>query len=64
MTGFHPFRFALAERTDGRWRLIDHVERLPTERGDLAQLQLLWQRIWRQQPEIPLGEWAADLSRR
>ncbi|WP_312245985.1 metal-dependent hydrolase [Stutzerimonas nitrititolerans] len=64
MTGFHPFRFALAERTEGRWRLIDHAERLPTERGDLAQLQLLWQRIWRQQPEIPLGEWAADLSRR
>lgn len=64
MTGFHPFRFALAERVADDWRLIDHVERLPTERGDLAQLQLLWQRIWRQQPEIPLGEWAADLSRR
>jgi len=63
MTGFHPFRFALAERKDGEWRLIQDVERMPAERGDLAKLQLLWQRIWQQHPEIPLDEWAADLSR-
>lgn len=64
MTGFHPFRFALAEQKAGEWQLIQEVERLPAERGDLARLQLLWQRVWQQQPEVPLGEWAADLSRR
>lgn len=64
MTGFHPFRFALAEQKAGEWQLIREVERLPAERGDLARLQLLWQRIWQQQPEVPLDEWAADLSRR
>nr|MBF0682040.1 metal-dependent hydrolase [Pseudomonas sp.] len=64
MTGFHPFRFALAEQNGEGWRLIEDVERLPAERGDLARLEQLWQRIWRQQPELPLGDWAADLSRR
>ena len=62
MTGFHPFRFALAEQRDGEWRLIPHVERLPAERGDMSRLKVLWRRIWQQQPEIPLDEWAADLS--
>lgn len=64
MTGFHPFRFALAEQNGQGWRLIQNVERLPAERGDLARLEQLWQRIWRQQPELPLDDWAADLSRR
>lgn len=64
MTGFHPFRFALAERQDGDWRLIPHVERLPAERGDMSRLEVLWQRIWQQHLEVPLDEWAADLSRR
>lgn len=64
MTGFHPFRFALAEQQDCDWQLIQHVERVPTERGDMSQLKALWQRIWQQHPEIPLDEWAADLSRR
>lgn len=64
MTGFHPFRFTLAEQQDGDWRLIQHVERLPTERGDMSRLKVLWQRVWQQHPEVPLDEWAADLSRR
>jgi len=62
MTGFHPFRFALAERNGDDWRLIRHVERLPAERGNLDRLTQLWWRIWQQQPELPLAEWAADLN--
>lgn len=62
MTGFHPFRFALAQQQDGEWQLIEDVERLPTERGDMSRLQVLWQRIWQQHLEVPLDEWAADLS--
>lgn len=64
MTGFHPFRFALAERVADDWRLIDHVERLPSERGDMDRLRQIWQRIWQQQPELPLAEWASALDRR
>lgn len=64
MTGFHPFRFALAERVADDWRLIDHVERLPSERGDMDRLRQIWQRIWQQQPGLPLAEWASDLERR
>jgi len=64
MTGFHPFRFALAERNGESWRLIPHVERLPAERGDLDRLKQIWQRIWQQHPGLPLAEWAADLDKR
>jgi len=64
MTGFHPFRFALAERQGGDWRLIPLVERLPAERGDLQRLTQLWHRIWQQHPDLPLEQWAASLNRR
>ena len=64
MTGFHPFRFPMAERSDDGWALISEVERLPAERGDLDRLKLIWQRIWDQQPALPLAEWAAELERR
>jgi len=64
MTGFHPFRFALAERVADDWRLIDHVERLPSERGDMDRLRQIWQRIWQQQPGLPLAEWASALEHR
>lgn len=64
MTGFHPFRFPMAERVDGQWQPIGYVERLPSERGDLSRLAVLWQRIWHQQPEVPLAEWTAELKRR
>lgn len=63
MTGFHPFRFALAERNGEGWRLIPHVERLPAQRGDLDRLQQIWQRIWHQQPDLPLAQWAAGLDK-
>ncbi|MEK0364021.1 metal-dependent hydrolase [Pseudomonas sp. CBC3] len=64
MTGFHPFRFALAERNGDDWQLITHVERLPAERGDMDRLKQIWQRIWQQEPGLPLAEWAADLNAR
>ncbi|WP_417775633.1 metal-dependent hydrolase [Stutzerimonas xanthomarina] len=63
MTGFHPFRFALAERNGEGWELIPFVERLPTEHANLDRLKQIWQRIWQQQPGLPLAEWAADLDR-
>lgn len=62
MTGFHPFRFPLAERRDGQWQLIPYVERLPMERGGAAQMKLIWARIWHQQPPLPLREWAETLK--
>ncbi|AHL75082.1 hydrolase [Stutzerimonas stutzeri] len=64
MTGFHPFRFALAERSGEGWQLIPFVERLPAERGDMDRLKLIWRRVWQQQPALPLAEWAAELNRR
>lgn len=63
MTGFHPFRFALAERNGEEWAPIPFVERSPAERGDMDRLKLIWNRIWHQQPALPLAEWAAELNR-
>lgn len=64
MTGFHPFRFALAERSEEGWTPIPYVERLPAERGDMDRLKQIWHRIWHQQPALPLAEWADELTRR
>lgn len=64
MTGFHPFRFPLAERNGEEWKPIAFVERLPAERGGMARLKQIWHRIWHQQPALPLAEWAAELNRR
>lgn len=63
MTGFHPFRFTLAERQGAAWQLLSTSQRWPAERGDLQRLQRLWQRIWQPQVEIPLPVWAAELRR-
>lgn len=63
MTGFHPFRFALAERSEDGWTPIPYVERLPAERGGMDRLKLIWHRIWNQQPALPLAEWAGELNR-
>lgn len=62
MTGFHPFRFDFATWQNGRWQLAEEVERLPTQRGDLSRLQLLWTRIWQPDIEVPLVAWASELS--
>lgn len=64
MTGYHPFRFALAERNGDSWTLIPYVERLPAERGNADRLQQIWRRIWQQQPDLPLADWAAGLNGR
>jgi inner membrane protein len=64
MTGFHPFRFALAERKGDGWTPIPYVERLPAERGDMDRLKQIWRRIWQQQPALPLADWAGELNRR
>jgi inner membrane protein len=64
MTGFHPFRFPMAERKEDGWEPIVFVERLPAERGDLARLKQIWHRIWYQEPALPLADWAAELNRR
>lgn len=64
MTGYHPFRFPLAERNGSGWTLLHEAARLPAERGDLARLEVLWRRIWQQHPEVPLQAWAADLGQR
>ncbi len=62
MTGFHPFRFPLAERATEGWQLIAQPERLPANRGDMSRLVSLWQRIWQQEPALPLAAWAAELN--
>jgi len=62
MTGFHPFRFPLAERSAEGWQLIAQPERLPANRGDMSRLVSLWQRIWQQEPALPLAAWAAELN--
>lgn len=62
MTGFHPFRFALAERNGDGWTLIPYVERQPADRGGMDRLKQIWHRIWHQQPGLPLAEWAGELS--
>ncbi|GGJ88835.1 metal-dependent hydrolase [Pseudomonas matsuisoli] len=63
MTGFHPFRFPMAQRDEnGEWTLIGYVEREPTYRGGAEQLRMIWNRIWAQSPELPLRSWAAPMG--
>ncbi|HBC24116.1 MAG TPA: hydrolase, partial [Pseudomonas sp.] len=61
-TGFHPFRFPLAERGAEGWQLVERPERLPANRGDMRRLESIWQRIWQQEPALPLAAWAAELN--
>lgn len=62
MTGHHPFRFPLAVRDAQGWHPVAHPERLPFDRGTRAHLAALWRRIWQQQPELPLADWARNLE--
>ncbi|MBM7059650.1 metal-dependent hydrolase [Pseudomonas sp. UL073] len=64
MTGYHPFRFVMAEWRGGGWQLAPVVNRWPSERGDLAQLRLLWTRIWDERQTVPLAQWARELEQR
>lgn len=63
MTGYHPFRFVMAEWRDGAWRPIPWVERQSALRGDIERLGQLWTRIWQPNTPVPIGEWAAELER-
>ncbi|MCY1519710.1 LexA-binding, inner membrane-associated putative hydrolase [compost metagenome] len=63
MTGFHPFRFEMARWEDGRWKLVEWVERLPARRGDLAHLRQLLARIWDARKPVPLAQWAQALTK-
>jgi inner membrane protein len=63
MTGYHPFRFALAEWRDGAWRPIRWAERQSSLRADTERLAQLWTRIWQPHTPVPLGAWAAELER-
>lgn len=64
MTGFHPFRFVLAEQKDGRWQVTPEARRWPNDRGDVSRLQVLWQRIWHEDQPVPLMAWASGLQKR
>jgi inner membrane protein len=63
MTGFHPFRFDFATLENGQWRVYDDIQRLPTERGDLSRLKLLWARTWQPEVQVPLLAWADELRK-
>ena len=63
MTGFHPFRFDFATLENGQWRVHEHIQRLPMDRGDLSRLQLLWTRIWQPEVQVPLLAWANELRK-
>ncbi|WP_394561963.1 metal-dependent hydrolase [Aquipseudomonas alcaligenes] len=62
MTGFHPFRFVMAERHDGHWRALPWVERLPFSRGTPEHMLVLWQRIWNPHQPVQLLAWAKALQ--
>lgn len=62
ITGFHPFRFALARREAGQWQPIRHTELEPAQRGDLGRLQQLWRRLWHPAERVALEQWAAGIN--
>lgn len=62
MTGYHPFRFPLAHRQDGRWLAAERPQRLPARRPEPERLQQLWARLWHSSPPLPLAQWADGLS--
>ena len=62
MTGFHPFRFIMAEHRDGRWQPLPQVDRLPFSRGSPEHLLVLWQRIWDPRQPVELLSWASALQ--
>ena len=61
-TGFHPFRFDFAHWQDNGWQVQSFVERWPSGRGGMEELNVLWQRIWQPQTPVPLALWANELG--
>ena len=63
MTGVHPFRFDFARKHNGEWQIHEQIDRWPSELTDLQHLQVLWQRIWQPDLQVPLAAWASELGK-
>lgn len=62
-TGYHSFRFVLAQREASGWRLVAEPSLWPRERGGREQLAVVWRRLWHPELPSPVADWAARLSR-
>lgn len=61
MAGHHFFRFVVARQGTDGWRAV--VPSVwPGERGGNRELGQLWQRIWRENPPLPLAAWDAKMG--
>ncbi|SDS74287.1 inner membrane protein [Halopseudomonas xinjiangensis] len=64
MTGYHPFRFALATQTaHGGTDLISHTEHWPVPEADYSRLNDLWRRAIDPDYQLSLADLAADMNR-
>lgn len=61
MAGHHFFRFVVARRGENGWNTIV-PERWHGERGGNPELRLLWQRIWQEDPPLPLAAWNQKMT--
>jgi len=62
VTGYHSFRFVLAQREAAGWRLVAEPPLWPRERGGREQLAVVWRRLWHPELPAPVADWAARLS--
>ena len=63
MTGYHPFRFALARQTsDSGTDLIRHTEHWPVPEADYSRLNDLWRRAIDPDYDLSLADLAANLN--
>ncbi|UAW97602.1 metal-dependent hydrolase [Halopseudomonas nanhaiensis] len=63
MTGYHPFRFALARETKaGERQIIADTEHWPVPEADYSRLRDLWRRAIDPSYRLSLAELAADLN--
>lgn len=63
MTGVHPFRFNFAIQQDAKWQVHEQIDRWPAPMVDFYHLQVLWQRIWQPELDVPLVAWASALEK-
>lgn len=64
MTGYHPFRFALARETEsGDTKMVTNAEPWPVPEADYSRLNDLWRRAIDPTHRLSLAELAADLNR-
>src|SRR5690606_28972553 len=62
MTGYHPFRFALARVEPAGVQLIEHAELWPTPDADLEDLKALQRRALDEDYPLSLARLAAPLA--